>query len=95
MTKLSVCLLRQVKALKDFNKDEVVEASRIYQTRGRTMIDHRGSRSMRPRQSDWWIGGGGFGGFGGGFGGGSGGGGFDGGSFGGGSFGGGGAGGDW
>ena len=72
----------------------------FYQTRGRTMIDHRGSRSMRPRQSDWWIGGGGFGGFGGGFGGGSGGGGFDGGSFGGGSFGGGsfgggGAGGDW
>lgn len=67
----------------------------FYQTRGRTMIDHRGSRSMRPRHSDWWIGGGGFGGFGGGFGGGSSGGGFDGGSFGGGSFGGGGAGGDW
>lgn len=62
----------------------------FYQTRGRTMIDHRGSRSMRPRHSDWWIGGGGFGGFGGGSGGG-----FDGGSFGGGSFGGGGAGGDW
>jgi uncharacterized protein len=65
----------------------------FYQTRGRTIIDHRGSRSMRPRHSDWWIGGGGFGG---GFGGGSsGGGGFGGGSFGGGGFGGGGAGGDW